>query len=243
MIPYTPAELIALAEREFAWCEAEWKKVARDLGYGDDWKKALEKMKEDYVAPGDQPALIARLAYEAVDFITKRDLITVPPHMVDDWHMTMMSPERQKVNPFFLGGDRIIVSFPTDGMDHQDKLNSLRANNVHLCRATVHHELIPGHHMQGWYNDRFNQHRQLFYTPFWIEGWALWWEFHLWDLGFPQSPLNRAGMLFWRTHRCARISNASTSSSSASGTTGTRPRARCAGRSTATIRRSIRSAT
>jgi uncharacterized protein (DUF885 family) len=205
MIPYTPEELVAIAEKEFAWCEAEWRKVARDLGLGDDWKAALEMMKQDYVAPGDQPALIARLAYEAIDFITKRDLITVPPHMIDDWYMIMMSPERQKVNPFFLGGDRIIVSYPTDEMDHQDKLNSLRANNVHGCRAVVHHELIPGHHMQGWYNDRYNPHRQLFYTPFWIEGWALWWEFRLWDLGFAETPLNRAGMLFWRTHRCARI--------------------------------------
>lgn len=205
MIPYTPEELVAIAGKEFAWCEAEWKKVARDLGLGDDWKAALEMMKQDYVAPGEQPALIARQAYEAIDFITKRDLITVPPHMIDDWYMIMMSPERQKVNPFFLGGDRIIVSYPTDEMDHQDKLNSLRANNVHGCRAVVHHELIPGHHMQGWYNDRYNPHRQLFYTPFWIEGWALWWEFRLWDLGFAETPLNRAGMLFWRTHRCARI--------------------------------------
>jgi len=205
MIPYTPEQLIAVAEKEFAWCETEWKKVARELGYGDDWKKALEKMKEDYVAPGDQPQMIAGLAYEAVDFVTKRDLLTVPPHMVDDWTMTMMSPERQKVNPFFLGGDRIIVSFPTDTMDHKDKLDSLRANNVHLCRATVFHELIPGHHMQFWYLDRYNPHRRTFDTPFWIEGWALWWEFHLWDLGFQQQPLDRAGALFWRTHRCARI--------------------------------------
>jgi uncharacterized protein (DUF885 family) len=205
MIPYSPAELIAVAEKEFAWCEAEWKKVARDLGLGDDWRAVLEKMKQDYVAPGDQPVLIARLAYEAVDFITQRNLITVPPHLIDDWYMTMMSPERQKVNPFFLGGDRIIVSFPTDDMDHQDKMNSLRANNVHLCHATVFHELIPGHHMQGWYSDRYNPHRQLFYTPFWMEGWALWWEFHLWDLGYQQTPLDRAGALFWRTHRCARI--------------------------------------
>ena len=205
MMPYTPEQLIAVAEKEFAWCETEWKKVAHDLGLGDDWKAALEKMKQDYVAPGDQPQLIARQAYEAVDFITQRNLITVPPHMIDDWFMTMMSPERQKVNPFFLGGDQIIVSFPTEGMDHQDKLNSLRANNTHVCHATVFHELIPGHHMQGWFADRFNPHRQLFYTPFLVEGWALWWEFHLWDLGFQQTPLDRAGALFWRTHRCARI--------------------------------------
>ena len=205
MMPYSPDELIAVAEKEFAWCETEWKKVAHDMGLGDDWKAALEKVKQDYVAPGNQPAFVAGLAYEATDFVTKRDLVTVPPLSIDDWLMTMMSPERQKVNPFFLGGDQIIVSFPTDTMDNEDKLNSLRANNRHFCRATVFHELIPGHHLQGWYADRFNQHRDLYYTPFYIEGWALWWEFHLWDLGFPQTPADKAGMLFWRTHRCARI--------------------------------------
>lgn len=205
MIPYTPAELIAVAEKELAWCQEEWKKVAHDMGLGDDWRAALEKTKQDYLPPGKQPEFIAGLAYEAVDFLTKRDLVTIPAHAVDDWTMTMMSPERQKVNPFFLGGDRIIVSFPTDAMDHADKLDSLRANNRHFCRATVHHELIPGHHLQGWYADRFNPHRQLYYTPFYVEGWALWWEFHLWDLGYFQEPMSRAGALFWRTHRCARI--------------------------------------
>jgi uncharacterized protein (DUF885 family) len=205
MIPYTPDELIAVAQKELAWCQAEWKKVAQAMGKGDDWKAALEQVKANYVAPGEQPALIAGMAYEAVDFLLKRDVLTIPPHAIDDWTMTMMSPERQKVNPFFLGGDRIIVSFPTDTMDHADKLDSLRANNRHFCRAVVHHELIPGHHLQGWYIDRFNPHRQLYYTPFWMEGWALWWEFHLWDLGFVQTPEDRAGALFWRTHRAARI--------------------------------------
>jgi hypothetical protein len=205
MMPYGPDELIAVAEKEFAWCETEWKKVAHDMGLGDDWKAALERTKLDYVQPGEQPALIASQAYEAIDFVTKRDLITVPPLAIDDWLMSMMSPERQKVNPFFLGGDRIEVSFPTDTMDAKAKLDSLRANNRHFCHATVFHELIPGHHLQGWYADRYNRHRDLFYTPFYVEGWALWWEFHLWDLGFQQTPEDRAGALFWRTHRCARI--------------------------------------
>jgi len=205
MIPYTPDELIAIAQKELTWCQAEWKKVAQAMGKGDDWKAALEQVKAAYVAPGEQPALIAGMAYEAVDFLLQRDLVSIPPHAIDDWTMTMMSPERQKVAPFFLGGDRIIVSFPTDTMDHADKLDSLRANNRHFCRAVVHHELIPGHHLQGWYADRYNTHRQLYYTPFYVEGWALWWEFHLWDLGFVQTPADRAGALFWRTHRAARI--------------------------------------
>lgn len=205
MIAYTPAQLIAIAEREFAWCEAEWRKVAQEMGLGDDWRAALERTKKDFVTPGEQPALIAEQAYEAINFLLQRDLLTIPTHAIDTWRMAMMSPERQKVAPFFLGGEQILVSFPTDTMDHADKLDSLRANNRHFCRAVVHHELIPGHHLQGWYNQRYNPHRRLFSTPFWGEGWALWWEFRLWDLGFAQSPENKAGMLFWRTHRAARI--------------------------------------
>ncbi len=56
MIPYTPEELIAIANKEFAWCESEMKRASREMGYGDDWKKALEKVKNMYVEPGKQPA-------------------------------------------------------------------------------------------------------------------------------------------------------------------------------------------
>jgi len=204
-IAYTPEELIEIANREFAWCEAEWKKAAREMGCGDDWRAALAKVKQDYVAPGRQPALVRDLALEAIKFVQDRDLVTIPPLAADFWRMQMLSPERQKVAPFFLGGDDIYVAFPTDAMDHDQKLMSLRANNVHFARATVFHELVPGHHLQYYYEARYNPHRELFTTPFWVEGWSLWWEFQMWDLGFPRGPEDRIGMLFWRTHRCARI--------------------------------------
>jgi uncharacterized protein (DUF885 family) len=54
-------------------------------------------------------------------------------------------------------------------------------------------------------SDRYNAHREAFATPFWHEGGALYWEMLLWDLGFPRSPEDRIGMLFWRSHRAARI--------------------------------------
>jgi uncharacterized protein (DUF885 family) len=53
--------------------------------------------------------------------------------------------------------------------------------------------------------DRYNPHRRLFYTPFWMEGFALYWEMILWEKNFQKSPEDRVGMLFWRMHRCARI--------------------------------------
>jgi uncharacterized protein (DUF885 family) len=205
MIPYTPEELIGIANKEMAWCEAEMKKASRELGYGDDWKKALEHVKNLYVEPGKQPEMIRDLALEAIKFVDDHDLITVPQLARDTWRMEMMTPERQLVSPFFLGGETILVSFPTNTMSHEQKMMSMRGNNVHFARATVFHELIPGHHLQGYMNARYKAYRGLFGTPFWTEGGALYWEMLFWDLNFPKTPENRIGMLFWRMHRCARI--------------------------------------
>jgi hypothetical protein len=205
MIPYTPEELIAIGQKELAWCENEMKKAARELGYGDDWKKALEHVKTTYVEPGKQPQMIKELALEAIKFVDDNDLVTVPQLARDTWRMEMLSPERQLVSPFFLGGETIMVSYPTNTMSHEQKMMSMRGNNPHFSRATVHHELIPGHHLQGFMAARYKPYRGLFSTPFWSEGNALYWELLLWDLKFPKTPENRVGMLFWRMHRCARI--------------------------------------
>jgi len=205
MIPYSVEELLAIAEREFAWCEAEYRRAAQEMGFGDDWKAALEKVKQSFVPPGGQPALIRDLALEATTFVEDRDLLTVPPLAKEIWRMEMMSPERQRVSPFFLGGEVILVSYPTETMTNEEKLMSMRGNNPYFSRATVQHELIPGHHLQGFMTSRYNTQRRAFSTPFWTEGWALYWEMLLWDLGFPRTPEERIGMLFWRSHRAARI--------------------------------------
>ena len=205
MIPYTPEELIAIGEKEMAWCENEMKKASRDLGYGDDWHKALEHVKNLYVEPGKQPEMIRDLALEAIKFVEDNNLVTVPELAKESWRMEMMTPERQLVSPFFLGGEVIQVSFPTNTMAHEQKMMSMRGNNIHFSRATVHHELIPGHHLQGFMAARYKPYRAIFGTPFWSEGNALYWELLLWDLNFAKTPENRIGMLFWRMHRCARI--------------------------------------
>ena len=205
MIPYDPEELIALANKELAWCEDQMRKASRELGYGDDWMKALEHVKTLYVEPGKQPELIRDLALEAIKFVEDHDLITVPPLARETWRMEMMSPERQLVNPFFTGGETISVSYPTNTMSHEQKMMSMRGNNIPFSRATVHHELIPGHHLQGFMTARYRPYRAPFSTPFWGEGWALYWELLLWDMDFPKTPENKIGMLFWRMHRCARI--------------------------------------
>ena len=205
MIPYTPEELVEIANKEFAWCEAEMKKASREMGFGDDWKKALEAVKQKYVEPGKQPELIKEQAIEAIEYVERHDLVTVPKLARESWRMEMMTPERQLQSPFFLGGETILVSYPTSTMTHEQKMMSMRGNNPHFTHAVTHHELIPGHHLQRYMNARHRSYRAPFRTPFWTEGWALYWEFLLWDMGFNRTPQDRVGALFWRMHRCARI--------------------------------------
>ena len=93
---------------------------------------------------------------------------------------------------------------------------SMRGNNPYFSRATVFHELIPGHHLQGFMSARNKPYREIFGTPFWSEGNSLYWELLMWDLNFAaystsgsrdpkEIAANKIGMLFWRMHRCARI--------------------------------------
>ncbi len=206
MIPYTPEQLIAIANKEYAWCEAEMKKASREMGFGDDWKKALEKVKTMYVEPGKQPEMIRGLALEAEKFLDDHDLVTVPAVARETWRMEMMSPERQLLAPFFLGGEQITVSYPVNSMTYEQKMMSLRGNNIPMSRATVFHELIPGHNLQGYYAARFKPYRgQVGGTPFITEGWSLYWEIMMWNLHFQKTPEDRVGALVWRMHRSARI--------------------------------------
>lgn len=205
LIPYTPEELIQLAEKEFKFCDEELLKASAAMGFGKDWKKAQEKIKNSYVPLGKQPELIVKLQDDALSFIKANDLINIPPLAEETWGMVMMSAERQLVNPFFTGGREISISYPTNSMEEDDKLMSMRGNNPYFSRGTVQHELLPGHHYQYFINNRYKSYRDPFKTPFSVEGWPLYWELLLYDKGFAKTPEEKMGMLFWRMHRCARI--------------------------------------
>jgi Bacterial protein of unknown function (DUF885) len=205
-IDYTADELIAFANREFAWCEAEMKKNAREMNCGDDWKKALEKVKNDHAAVGTQDEMVRDQALKSIAFVKENDLVTVPPLCEEFWNTRMSDPATQKMNPYVAyGGQGVLVAFAHEDMNHEDKQMAMRGNNLHFLRVVVAHELIPGHHLQRYLGDRNRPWRGAFNTPFLVEGWALHWEMRLWDLHYPQTPEDRIGFLFWKMHRCARI--------------------------------------
>jgi hypothetical protein len=121
MIPYTPEELIAVGYRELEWLEREMKKASAEMGFGEDWKAALEKVKGMHPPPGGKPAAVREMLYEAVGYLRTHDLITVPAVAAESLQMSMMSPERQLINPFFTGGADNVCSDRHDGQRRSEQ--------------------------------------------------------------------------------------------------------------------------
>ena len=159
--------------REFRWCEAEMRRASRELGYSDDWKRAMEYIKTKSLLPGEQMQMVLELAREGANFVRGHDLVTVPPIAEETYRMFMMSAAAQKVNLFLLRGPAIIVSYPTAEIEYGMKQMVMRGNNRHFSKATASHELILGHRLQLFIGERHRSHPQLFQTPFFVEGWAM----------------------------------------------------------------------
>ncbi|MFT5241654.1 MAG: hypothetical protein ACI9X0_002639 [Kiritimatiellia bacterium] len=205
MIPYTARELIAIAEREMAWCETEMQNVADALDE-PDWTNALERVKDATMPPGQQAELVGQYVDEAIAFLKAGELLNVPPVCEAGLGIRMVGKDAQRTLPYALyGGQEVRVAYATRGMTHETMQMSMRGNNLHATRIVIAHEAIPGHHYQGYMASKHRAYRQRFSTPFFVEGWALYWEMRLWDLDYARDVKDRAGMLFWRSHRCARV--------------------------------------
>jgi len=206
MIAYSPEELIGIGERELAWCQDQMRVASAEMGLGDDFHAAIETVKDEHVPPGEQARLVTEFAESAIRLMREKDLVTVPELCAELWRTRMIDERGQRVLPFAAYNDNhVMVAYPTAGMDTDEKLMAMRGNNEHFTRIVVPHELIPGHHLQGFMASRVRTYRSLFRTPFFVEGWSLYWEMLLWDMGYAVTPEDRIGMLFWRSHRAARI--------------------------------------
>ena len=205
MIACSAEELLAMAEREFAWCEVEMARAAKAMGCADR-KEALETIKSRHAPPGGQVLAVQAEAEKTIRFLREKDLVTIPKLAEETWGISMVAAEQQKTLPYVAySHPDMRVAYAHESMSHEDKLMSMRGNNSAFLHIVTAHELIPGHHLQGFMASRHSTQRQSFSTPFFVEGWALHWEMLLWDLGYAATPEEKVGALFWRMHRCARV--------------------------------------
>ncbi len=206
-VPHTPRSLLAFGQEQFAAIEAELQREAEKIAPGEPWQTALQLVKQDIAEPGQQRVEVAALAREAIDFVRTQRLFRVPELCAEIWYLTPIDREAQQRFPFaYYSGNRMGVAYAEDGMAIEGKWQAMLGNNRHFTRNVVPHELIPGHHLQRFYADRYNAQRKPYSsTPFYVEGHGLYTELLLDEQGFFRTPEERMGSLFWRLIRAARI--------------------------------------
>ena len=234
------------------------KKASREMGFGDDWQKALEKVKNAVRAAGETAGADPRPRARG-RATTSRSTTSSRCRALAARHLAHGDDDAraQLVNPFFTGGEVISVSYPTDTMTH-DGQDDEHARQQHplLARDRAARADSRATTCKGFMAERYNTAPRAFGTPFMGEGWALYWELLLWDMSFPQTPEDRdrhavlAHAPLRPHHLLAQLPPGKMTPEQcidllvdASATSATTPPAKCAARSTATTRRCIRSPT
>ncbi|WP_452600766.1 DUF885 family protein [Pontimicrobium sp. MEBiC06410] len=205
-LPYSVDEIYKISEEFFNKSQKETELISKEMGFETDWKQAYEKVKNSYVVLGEQPKTVQRLQNEALDFIEEKELITIPDILKETWSIGMVPDFLQQRAPFFLGGPKLLISYPTLDMNKDDKLQIMRMNNPHFARSVIFHELIPGHFMQYYMEDIKKPYRKGYsFSALWSEGMAFYWELLLYDKGFAKTNEDKLGMLFFQKLRAARV--------------------------------------
>ncbi len=190
-------------------------RCARELRGTDDWKAVLDELNEDHPRTPEE----MRIGYEdwterARVYLREHDLVSFPE---GERCAVVPSPPFQRPvlavasymspPPF---SDRMLghffVPFPPDGAPEDEVQKRLASNSYPGIPTTAVHEAYPGHH---WHlvmsKANPSRLRQVFRTPYFSEGWALYAERMMREQGFFSDLRHEMNQYEATIFRAARI--------------------------------------
>ncbi len=193
----------------------ELKRCALELRGTDDWKQVLDELNEDH--PRTPEAM--RVGYEewterARKYLREHRLVSFPEG--EECAVVPSPPFQRPVlavasymspPPFsdkMLG--HFFVPFPPDGAPEEEIQKRLASNSYPSIPTTSVHEAYPGHH---WHlvmsKANPSRLRQVFRTPYFSEGWALYAERMMREQGFFTDLAHEMNQYEATIFRAARI--------------------------------------
>jgi uncharacterized protein (DUF885 family) len=173
---------------------AELTRIARDLRGTDDWKQVLDELNEDHPrTPEEMRAGYEDWTERARQYLREHRLVSFPageecavvpsPH----FQRPVLAVASYMQPPPF--SDRMkghfFVPFPPDGAPEDEIQQRLASNSYPGIPTTSVHEAYPGHH---WHLVMMKANpsrlRQVYRTPYFSEGWALYAERMMREQGF-----------------------------------------------------------
>ena len=194
MLGFDAKELRERGQAAYDELAAELTRCARELRGTDDWKRVLDELNEDHPRTPEE----MRVGYEdwterARAFLREHRLVSFPegeqcavepsPH----FQRPVLAVASYMMPPPF--SDRMqghfFVPYPPDDASDEDVQKRLASNSYPGIPTTAVHEAYPGHH---WHlvmsKANPSRIRQVFRTPYFSEGWALYAERMMREQGF-----------------------------------------------------------
>jgi hypothetical protein len=206
--------LSELGLRTIGETKAAMARVAAEVDPNEDWRDVVERLKAEHP---DAAGLRDRYRSEmerARRFVIERDLVTVPDgerlDVIDTpvFARTLLPyAAYMPAGPFEARQQGFFWVTPVDtGLAEADRERQLRGHGLRSIPLIALHEGYPGHHLQlVRANAGRRKARKLAWNTVFIEGWALYCEEMMKDVGFLDDPGSRLFQLKQMLWRAARV--------------------------------------
>jgi uncharacterized protein (DUF885 family) len=200
--------------RAFDETEVLAQEVAERIEPGRHWTEVYERLKDDHPEAADIKQAYQQQMDAAQSFVLEHSVLTLPP---GEKVITLDTPPAmRRSSPFgtfqtaspFDGGleGRLYLTPIEQWMPPEQQAERLRSHHTAWIPVIAVHEAYPGHHAQALkVNENPNMLRRVIRESIFSEGWGLFTEELMFELGFLQGDDVRLTQLRNRLWRAARV--------------------------------------
>jgi uncharacterized protein (DUF885 family) len=216
LLGYGAEELRRRGEAAWAEIDEQMQELAREVDpSADSWRSVIESLNADHPSsPEEMLSAYADWTARARAYLSDNDLVTLPEGekcLVEPsppFQRPILAVASYSQPPAFRPGltGHFFVPFPPEGTSSEDVQKRLASNSFHSIPTISVHEAYPGHHWHlTWMKANPRRVRQMVWSSYYAEGWALYAEKMMREQGFYEDPRAELCHLDARIFRAARI--------------------------------------
>lgn len=214
MLPYDAEQLLTIGKEVLATTERDLETLATDIDAEKNWSEIVDELKKEHPDAGGLIEFYRKEMENARRFTMEQNLATIPegeelevidtpvferPTIPYAAYMPPAPFEKEQKGLFYV--TPVDESLPPEKQEEQ-----LSGHSVYKVPITALHEGYPGHHLQLVRSNRVpSKVRKMFSTSVFAEGWALYCEELMYDLGYYTDPRVRLMQLKDQLWRAARV--------------------------------------
>ncbi|MCD4658215.1 MAG: DUF885 domain-containing protein, partial [Planctomycetes bacterium] len=217
LMPETPKQLLQFANDEYKKIDSKMKSVSVKIRGDENWHAVIEDMKNNSPKESEILGITEKYFEQAKEIITNSGVFPLSKRIYDVKVEKYEVKGNQKNMPYAfyspLGrkvGQRGKYMLALPGKDVPDDIRRQKIRDFYKERLKIItvHECFPGHHLQiSWALDieRSFIKSRLGHSTVYVEGWGLYSEQIMGELGFYDGLKGELAMLKMRLWRAARV--------------------------------------